>query len=245
MKKIILTLSLVSSLTLTACQTNDDWISAGQNILGSAMGQQGMATALSATEMSAGLREALNIGTGIVVNQLGQSGGFNLDPKIKIPLPASLQKVDNALSTIGLGSITKDLESKLNRAAELATPKAKTLFFDAIKSMTITDAKDILFGADNAATTYLRARMGTALAAEMQPIIQTTMNQAGAVQAYDNVMRQYQVLPFMPDVKTELNNYVVDKALDGIFYYVAQEEAAIRNDPAKRTTELLQKVFAQ
>ena len=185
MKKIILTLSLVSSLTLTACQTNDDWISAGQNILGSAMGQQGMATALSATEMSAGLREALNIGTGIVVNQLGQSGGFNLDPKIKIPLPASLQKVDNALSTIGLGSITKDLESKLNRAAELATPKAKTLFFDAIKSMTITDANDILFGADNAATTYLRARMGTALAAEMQPIIQTTMNQAGAVQAYD------------------------------------------------------------
>jgi hypothetical protein len=140
--------------------------------------------------------------------------------------------------------LTNDLKTRMNDAAEIATPKAKSLFLDAISTMTITDAQDILFGADNAATNYLRSRMGSALGVEIEPIIQSALNQAGAVQAYDSVMGQYQSLPFMPDVKANLTNHVVDKALDGIFYYVAQEEAAIRNNPAKRTTELLQKVFA-
>lgn len=206
--------------------------------------------ALSPFEISAGLREALNVGTGIVVGQLGQTNGFNLDPQIRIPLPSSLQKVDSALKAVGMNSLTSDLENRLNRAAELATPKAKSLFLSAIQNMTINDAQQILTGPDNAATQYLRSAMGAQLTSEMQPIITQTLSQAGAMQAYDQVTRQYNAVPFMSalgitDAKTALNDYVSEKALDGIFYYVAKEEAAIRNNPAKRTTELLQKVFSQ
>lgn len=239
-----MTIAFASVLSLSACKTSGDWMTAGTNILNSTLGQQAVTSALSSSEMSAGLREALSTGTNLVVSQLGQTGGFLNDQNIQIPLPSELQKVDQALSAIGLGQLTNDLKTRMNDAAEIATPKAKSLFLDAISTMTITDAQDILFGADNAATNYLRSRMGSALGVEIEPIIQSALNQAGAVQAYDSVMGQYQSLPFMPDVKANLTNHVVDKALDGIFYYVAQEEAAIRNNPAKRTTELLQKVFA-
>ena len=109
--------------------------------------------------------------------------------------------------------------------------------------MSITDAKNILTGPQDAATQFLRRTMGPGLGQEMQPLIQNALSQAGAIRAYDQVIGQYDQLPFMPDVKANLNNYVVDKAMDGIFYYVAQEEAAIRTNPAKRTTEILKTVF--
>jgi hypothetical protein len=250
MKKSILTLILTSTLTLSACQTasqsTNDWVSMGAGLLNTALSQNvsgaGLA-GLSNMDMSAGLREALRVGTDVVVNQLAQSGGFMNDSAIQIPLPSELQRVDDTLSKIGLGSLTNDLKSRMNRAAEIATPRAKDLFINAISSMTITDAKDILTGPNNAATSYLRRVMGADLATDIEPIVQNALSQAGAVQAYDSVVGQYQALPFMPDLKGDLNGYVVDKALDGIFYYVAQEEAAIRENPAKRTSEILQKVF--
>ncbi len=199
---------------------------------------------LSSSEISTGLRDALRIGTQQVVAQLGVRDGFNLDPKAHISLPGALGRVDRALSSIGMGGLTEDLELRLNRAAEVATPKAKALFLKAIQEMTITDAKNILTGPDDAATSYLRKTMGGDLEKEMQPIIKNALASAGAVQAYDSVMGQYAQIPFMPDVKANLNGYVTDKAMDGIFYYVAQEEAAIRKDPVKRTTDILKKVFA-
>jgi hypothetical protein len=234
MKKMIVTLLLSSTLTLSACQTSGDgqttnWGSLAQDVLNSQLFQSTAMSALSSSEISAGLREALNMGTSAVVSQLGQSGGFNLDPLIRIALPKELETVDNALSKLGMDGLTKDLKNRMNAAAEIATPRAKELFVNAITNMTITDAQNILGGANDAAS----------------PIIQNALSQAGAMQAYDQVMGQYQSLPFMPDVKSDLNDYVVDKALDGIFYYVAQEEAAIRENPAKRTTELLKKVFGQ
>jgi hypothetical protein len=250
MKKMIVTLLLSSTLTLSACQTSGDgqttnWGSLAQDVLNSQLFQSTAMSALSSSEISAGLREALNMGTSAVVSQLGQSGGFNLDPLIRIALPKELETVDNALSKLGMDGLTKDLKNRMNAAAEIATPRAKELFVNAITNMTITDAQNILGGANDAATQYLRQSMGTQLAGDISPIIQNALSQAGAMQAYDQVMGQYQSLPFMPDVKSDLNDYVVDKALDGIFYYVAQEEAAIRENPAKRTTELLKKVFGQ
>lgn len=193
--------------------------------------------------MIAGLKEALKIGSGNVVSQLGVIDGFNLDPNIHIPLPSSLQKVDSALEKVGLSRLTDDLELRLNRAAEAATPRAKELLISAISQMTINDAKNILTGPNNAATQYLRRTMGGELATDMQPLVTAALSQAGAIQAYDSVMGQYQALPFMPDVKADLNDFVVEKALDGIFYYVAQEESLIRENPAARTTDLLKKVF--
>ena len=256
-KTLKLTALAALSLTVTACQSSNvqaqDWwtkaqkavqSNTGQSLLGTLGGGNSVASSLSTGEISAGLREALKVGTQNVVGQLGTANGFNLDPKIHIPLPGTLGKVDSALSAIGMSSLTDDLELRLNRAAEAATPKAKALFVNAISQMTITDAKNILTGPQDAATSFLRRAMGPQLAQAMQPIIGQAMANAGAVQAYDSVMGQYSQIPFMPDVKANLNDYVTDKAMDGIFYYVAREEAAIRTNPAARTTDLLKKVFA-
>jgi len=245
---------LLTTLCLTACvpsststTASNDWLSTTTNILNT-LNQSGVTTGIASnltnTQIDAGLREALRIGTGTVVSQLGTANGFNLDPKIHIPLPGTLAKVDSALSAVGMGSLTQDLELRINRAAEAATPKAKALFVNAISQMTINDAKNILTGPQDAATQFLRNSMGPGLSQEMQPLIQNALSQAGAIRAYDQVMGQYANLPFMPDVKSDLNNYVTNKAMDGIFYYVAQEEAAIRTNPAKRTTELLKTVFS-
>lgn len=201
------------------------------------------ATGLSNSEVISGLKDALRVGSENVVKQLGKTDGFNADPKIHIPLPPELRRVKMALETVGMGSMMDDLELRMNRAAEAATPKAKRIFGDAIRAMTINDAQQILKGPDDAATQYFKGKMSKPLAGEMRPIIQQALKQAGAVQAYDAVMGEYANLPFVPDVKANLTNHVVDLGLSGIFHYMAQEEAAIRKDPVKRTTQILQKVF--
>lgn len=216
---------------------------AGQRVVQSLGGSQDVG-ALTSSEIGSGLREALRIGTEKVVGQLGSSDGFNLDPNIHIPLPGVLARVNTALSAIGMSSLTDDLELRLNRAAEAATPKAKALFVTAISQMTISDAKNILTGPQDAATQYLRSTMGSQLNADMQPLVENALKSAGAIKAYDSVMGKYSQLPFMPDVQANLNDYVAEKAMDGIFYYVSQEEAAIRTNPAARTTDLLKKVFS-
>lgn len=211
---------------------------------GGTSGSTGSAlSALTNGDITAGLKEALRIGTERVVGTLGQTDGFNKDPKIHIPLPESLQTVQSALQAVGMGQLGEDLELKLNRAAEAATPKAKALFVDAISEMTLEDAKKILDGPKDSATRYFEGKMTNPLKTEMRPIVDTTLSEVGAVQAYDNMMGQYGQLPFVPDVKSNLSEYALEKALGGLFHYIAVEEAAIRDNPAKRTTELLQKVF--
>lgn len=251
MKKIIVLLPL--TLCLGACisppsksAANGDWITQTTDTLTGSIDRifaSDPKTPLTQSQIAAGLRESLSISAVSVTDQLSATNGFHLDPKIHIPLPGTLGKVHQALSGIGMGFLTEDLERRMNRAAEAATPKAKALFISAIQNMTINDARAILTGPNNAATTYLRGAMGPQLAQEMQPFIQDALNQAGAIQAYDRMMGQYANIPFMPNVKADLQNHVTEKALDGIFYYVAQEEAAIRENPRKRTTELLRTVF--
>lgn len=212
--------------------------------LGGLFGGQTSLSDLSALEINQGLKEALSVGTGRVVSQLGRANGFNYDPQIRIPLPSTLAKVDSVLSKVGMNSLTEDLELRLNRAAEAATPKAKVLFMQAISQMTFDDARAILTGPNDAATQYLRRTMGPGLQREMAPIVNNALAEAGAIRAYDAALGQYAKVPFVPNVKADLQSYVVDRALDGIFFYVAQEEQAIRENPAKRSTELLKKVFS-
>jgi len=200
---------------------------------------------LSNPDMIAGLKDALRVGSENVVGKLGRTDGFNSDPKIHIPLPDSLQTVKSTLSAVGMGSMMDDLELKLNRAAEAATPKAKRIFGNAIRSMSITDAKKILTGPNDAATQYFKGKMSSPLSDEMRPIVKNALNQAGAVQAYDAVMGKYTSMPFMPDVKANLTQHVLDLGLAGIFRYMADEEAAIRQNPVKRTTSILKKVFGR
>lgn len=213
-------------------------------LLDSLIGDSGSPGAdLTDAEIGAGLREALHVGTERVVGQLGVVDGFNLDPAVHIPLPKGLERVQEALATIGLSSLMDDLELRLNRAAELATPAAKQLFFNAIEEMTLADARGILTGPDDSATRYFQGKMSDPLARAMRPLVDDALKDAGAVQAYDRVMGEYETLPFMPDVKADLSDHVLKLGIDGIFFYIAKEEAAIRNDPVKRTTDLLRRVF--
>ncbi len=198
---------------------------------------------LSTTEIINGLKEALKVGTENVVNKLGKQDGFLKDKAIHIPLPEKLQKIKNTLKKIGLSNQLDNLEVKLNRAAELATPKAKKLFLDAISSMSIEDANKIYKGPDDAATQYFKSKMSEPLKQEMKPIVEETLNKVAAVQTYKNIISKYNSLPFVKPINEDLTSYTLDKSLDGIFYYLAKEELAIRKNPAKRTTELLKKVF--
>lgn len=199
---------------------------------------------LASGDVAAALKQALTIGSEKVVAQLGTQNGFWGDSAIQIPLPGALNKVDTALSAIGAGDLTSDLKLRMNRAAESAVPKAKELFVSAISEMSFEDAKGILSGPDDAATSYLRRVMGPQLLAEMQPTIDSSIAEAGVVKAYDAAVGKYEQLPFVSSVKTDLNSYVGKKALDGVFYYVAVEEKSIRENPAERTTELLKSVFS-
>ncbi|HDS16118.1 MAG TPA: DUF4197 domain-containing protein [Proteobacteria bacterium] len=200
---------------------------------------------LSETEIGAGLKEALRIGSETVLTQLGQKDGFNDDALIHIPLPEKLEKVRSALAKVGCAGMLDELELRLNRAAENAAPKTRELFSTAIGELTLVDVKAIYQGPDDAATQYFRGKMTPALSATMAPVVEDSLAEVGAIQVYDEVMGQYRSLPFMPDVRQNLNDYVIEKGLDGIFYYLAREEAAIRSDPLKQTTSLLKRLFGQ
>jgi hypothetical protein len=198
---------------------------------------------LTAGEITGGVREALKVGTERVVGQLSRVDGFNADPKIHIPLPDSLREVRGALNMVGMSAMADDVELKLNRAAEAATLKAKALFWQAITDMSLKDIEGIYNGPDDAATQYFRSSMSAPLRDEMRPVVDSSLGEVGAIQAFDQMMGRYKAIPFVPNVKADLTTHVLDKAMDGIFLYLGREEAAIRNDAVKRTTEILKRVF--
>ncbi len=202
-------------------------------------------TSVTDNEIAGALKDALTVGSSNVVSQLSAPGGFNSDENIRIPLPDSLQTVQQTMNKFGMGSSLNNLENKLNEAAETATEKAKPLFIDAIKQLSWDDVKTILNGPDDAATQYFKEKMSSPLAAEMKPIVDASLNEVGAINAYNSAMGKYKSLPLVPDVQADLSNHVLNKGIDGIFYYLALEEKAIRENPAKRTTDLLKKVFAK
>lgn len=171
--------------------------------------------------------------------------GFNSDPAIHIPLPEKMATVQSTLGKVGLDSMLNDLETRLNRAAEDATPKAAKIFEQAISDMTLDDIKGIYNGPDDAATRYFQGKMSAPLTQEMRPVVSESLANVGAVKSYDSVMAKYKAIPFVPDVKADLTDYVIEGGLNGIFHYLAIEEAKIRQDPLSRTTELLKKVFSK
>lgn len=246
--RVLLT-CLILAMIAGPAMASSSWLQKGSDAL-KTFGTGDKKTAVSGTgtqlpmaDVIAGLKEALTVGSGNVVQQLGQTDGFFKDPQIHIPLPEKLATVKNALAKVGMGSFADDLELKLNRAAEAAAPKARDLFLNAISQMTFEDAREILNGPEDAATRYFRKTMSPDLAQAMAPVVDDSLSQVGAVQSYDRMMGKYAGLPFVPDVTADLTDHVVDKGMDGIFHYMAKEEAAIRTNPVKRTTDLLKKVF--
>lgn len=234
---------LVSAmLSVTGCSGSGELVEKIQKSAGTVLGSSEEG-GLSSSEIAAGLKEALTKGTSDVVAQLGQNGGFSANDLIRIPLPSSLQKAKDFADRFGLGGSFTDLENKLNEAAEIATPKAKSLFVSAIKDMSLSDARSILQGPDDAATSYFENAMSGRLAEEMRPVVSASLDEVGAVRNFNNLLAKYKRIPGAPDIDADLTGHVVDGGIDGIFHYVAEEEKAIRENPAARTTELLKRVF--
>jgi hypothetical protein len=233
---------IMISLFLGSAKAGSNWLKKGTDLLKTAGGST-TPSGITVEEIGAGLKEALQIGSENVVSQLGRTDGFNTDSTVHIPLPKKLGSVKSVLDKVGMSHLLDDLELRLNRAAEVATPKAKKLLTQAIADMSFDDVKTIYKGPEDAATQYFRSKMSPDLAKEMQPVVKDSLAKVKAVQAYDNVMKEYRSVPFVPDVKADLTDHVVEKGMDGIFYYMGKEEAAIRQNPAKRTTDLLKRVF--
>jgi hypothetical protein len=201
--------------------------------------------ALSEETVVAGLKQALEVGTKNSVNSTSRPGGFSNNPLIKIAVPEKLDNAAGALRKIGLGSYVDNFEGQMNRAAEKASGEAKQVFIGAISSMSIADAWGILQGGDNAATNYFRNKTQTNLERRFQPIITNSMEKVGFYNDYKQLLGAYEKLPFSDKPNMNIEDYVMQETLDGLFTLVAQEEKKIRDNPVARTTELLQKVFSQ
>ena len=200
-------------------------------------------SSLSNTEIVDGLKEALQIGTGNAVQAVSKVDGYYKNPKIRIPLPNSVQKTEKILRAAGYGSKIDEFELSMNRAAERAAPQAKGLFLDAIKQMTVTDAKKILNGRENEATLYFKDKTSPRLREVSKPIVHQAMGEVGVTKSYQDLEQSARSVPFAGSFTFDLDQYVTEKALDGLFLMVAEEEKKIRQDPVARTTDLLKKVF--
>ncbi|GLQ07826.1 DUF4197 domain-containing protein [Sneathiella chinensis] len=232
----------------TAGCAQADLLQGLKNTLNNAAGtssSSASSSSLSVADVTRGLKEALKVGSERVVGQLGRQGGFEADPAVHIPLPDTLQKAQALLRRFGLSGMADDLESRLNKAAEAAVPKTKELIWKAISEMTLEDANRIYNGPDDAATQYFRKVATPDLKETVRPVIADSLNDVGAIRAYDNLVGEFRQYPFTPDIRSDLTEHTTDLALEGLFHYLAAEEAAIRNNPVKRTTEILQSVFGR
>lgn len=198
----------------------------------------------SGLDIAAGLKEALNKGVTEQVSKLTKADGFYKNEAVKIIMPAELAKVDNALRKMGMSSLADDGIKALNRAAEDAVKEATPIFVTAIKDMSITDAKGILLGAENSATSYLQSNTTTALYSKFNPVVQTSIGKVGADVVWGNIITKYNALPFVSKVNPDITDYVTNKALDGVFKMITAEEKNIRTNLNSRTSDVLKKVFA-
>ena len=202
-------------------------------------------TTLGEDKIISGLKEALSVGTENTVNLTGHTNGFLNNEAIKILLPEKLQSMDKALRFAGFGPQVDEFVVSMNRAAEQAAPLAKPIFKDALTNMSFDDAKKILHGGNTAATDYFQQKTRDQLATAFKPEVEKTMNQVGVTAQYKELVGQYTTLPFVKIPSFDLDNYVVGKSLDGLFYTLAEEEKKIRTNPAARVTDLLKEVFSK
>ena len=199
---------------------------------------------LGDAEIGSGLKEALNNGITKEVTKLTVKDGFFKNEAVKILLPAELKKVDKALRDVGLSSLADEGLKVLNRAAEDAVKEATPIFVDAVTKMTFNDAKNILLGDDRSATTYLENTTTTALYGKFNPVVKSSLGKVGADKVWANIINKYNALPLTQNVNPDLNDYVTQEALKGVFKMIAVEEKDIRNNLAARTSDLLKRVFS-
>jgi len=199
---------------------------------------------LTSKDASGGLKAALSQGIDTAVSQLGATNGFLNDPKVAIPLPPALQKADRALRMVGMGKDADNLKAAMNHAAESAVSNAKPVFKQALTKMTLADAKTILSGGEDSGTQYFRKATSDQLMSQFKPIIAKETAKLNIASLYDRYAGKAAGLGILPAQDANLNDYVTNKALDGLFTRIADEERAIRKDPMGQTSSLIKKVFS-
>jgi hypothetical protein len=231
-------LLLLPTLLLAACSPQEL-----QSILNA-----GTSAGLSNEEVISGLKEALRVSTERSVDKAGTTNGFWNNNQIRIPFPPEAIKVKNTLTDLGINKPVEDFERTLNQAAELAAKEAVPVFVDAITSMSIQDGFTLLRGGENAATNFLREKTSASLRAKFTPVVEKATSQVALTSYWQPVATAYNTATIFTGgkaVQPDLNAFVTERAMDGLFILLAQEEKKIRQDPAARATALLQKVFAQ
>ena len=198
---------------------------------------------LSDVKIGSGLKEALKIGTENAVSFTGKKDGFFLNQAIKILMPEKLRTFEKGLRAVGYGPQVDEFVLSMNRSAEKATPLAKQIFWDAIGEMTFEDVRKILSGNNTAATDYFKGKTTDKLTNVFKPIVSNAMNEVGVTRQYKELVGRYDSIPFVKKETFDLDQYVVAKALDGLFHMVGEEETKIRKNPTARTTDLLKEVF--
>jgi hypothetical protein len=198
---------------------------------------------LSDAKIGSGLKEALKIGAENAVSFTGKKDGFFLNQAIKILMPEKLRTFEKGLRAVGYGPQVDEFVLSMNRAAEKATPFAKQIFWDAIGKMTFDDVRKILSGNNTAATDYFKGKTTSKLTEVFKPIVSNAMNEVGVTRQYKELVGRYEGIPFVKKETFDLDQYVVTKALDGLFHMVGEEETKIRKNPTARTTDLLKEVF--
>ncbi|MGJ8619863.1 MAG: DUF4197 domain-containing protein [Methylophilaceae bacterium] len=246
MKKLI----VVAAMAMLGCQANA-WDLKDFESIANEVKKGGNTTtsgtssvdALTDTEMSSGLKTALNQGVEKAVNSLGLVNGFFGNKEVKIPLPESLQKVEKGMKLIGMGKQSDDLVLKMNRAAEAAAPEAKALLIDSIKQMSLADARAILTGPEDAATQYFKKTTSTQMGEKFLPIVSKATEKVQLAQTYNKYAEIGSQFGVVDKEDANIERYVTNKALDGLYLMIAKEEAAIRKDPLGQASSILKKVF--
>ena len=234
---------LFISLALLSTGARSDWTGIFRDLFTDDQVETAVSS-LSNSEITEGLKQALEKGVGTAVSLLGKENGFFKNRKVKIPMPEKLQLVEDGLRKLGQDEIADEFVLTMNRAAESAVPATQEILKDAIKNMTMQDAKQILGGADDAATQYFKKSSGDKLKSSILPIISSATDKAGVTSQYKNLFDQLGFMKNVIDIDAfNLDDYVTDKTLDGLYTMMAKEEKLIRNNPAERTTEILKKVF--
>ena len=194
---------------------------------------------------AAGIKEALAVGTERAVNSLSRENGYFGNAAVKVLMPSSLQKATEVARKVGYQKQVDEFILSMNRAAEAAAPLAAKIFGDAIREMSLDDVRGILTGGETAATDFFRRKTHTKLFDAFKPVVSKKVNEVGATRAYKDLMASLSSVPMVGKQSLDLDHYVTDKSLDGLFYMVGQEEKNIRTNPAARTTDLLKTVFGK
>jgi hypothetical protein len=208
------------------------------------LGGQGSAGAgLSDAKIGAGLKEALQVATEKTVSLTGKTDGYFANQAIKILMPEKLRSFETGLRAVGYGGQIDELVLGMNRAAERAAPQAKQIFFDAIGDMSFDDARKLLNGGDTAATEYFRGKTTPRLTTAFRPVVEQSMSQVGVSRQYKDLVGRVDSIPFAKSQAFDLDGYVVDRGLGGLFAVLGEQEKQIRTNPTARATDLLKEVF--